>query len=133
MSDNDIAVERLEAQGPSQRARASSQDAPADPSSGPAVGASRKGSQGAAASRVYPTCALDKPISGKPEIGRAPSPWKRGKEKWEAGRPRARETKGRGGGALAKRMPTRFYRLKKSFVPQMSNIAVILSYIICNI
>jgi len=34
VSDNGIAVERLEAPGPSPRARASSPDAPADPSSG---------------------------------------------------------------------------------------------------
>jgi hypothetical protein len=95
VSDNDIAVERLEAPGPSPRARASSPDAPADPSSRSALGTSRKGSQGAAASRVYPTCALDKPISGKPEIGRAPSSRKRGKENGKRADPGARATKNR--------------------------------------
>jgi hypothetical protein len=34
---------------------------------------------GATASRVHPTCALNKPISGKPEIGCAPSPLGNGK------------------------------------------------------
>jgi len=55
------AVERLEAQGPLTGARASSQDAPTG------LRKVREGASqapGAVASRVYPTCALNKPISG---------------------------------------------------------------------
>lgn len=78
------AVERLEAQGPLTGARASSQDAPTG------LRKVREGASqapGAVASRVYPTCALNKPISGKPEIGRAPSPWERGKENGKRANP----------------------------------------------
>jgi hypothetical protein len=91
MPDNGIAVEPREAQRPTLlAARTPQAAAPGNRVS--AVGARRayvigppKGGvahrPGAVASRVYPTCAFKEPISGKPEIGRAPSPRFRGERK----------------------------------------------------
>jgi hypothetical protein len=71
-SDNEPAVERLEAHPASQAgARPRKARRPADRKARLRAVSQAPGRH---ASRVYPTCALNTPISGKPEIGCAPSP-----------------------------------------------------------
>ena len=86
-----------------------------------AVGARRGRSQGpakggvahrpgAGASRVYPTCALKEPISGKPEIGRAPSPRLEGRRNTgiqASGRPKTNNPGRRSVGCMQFRNTTR--------------------------
>ena len=109
--NNGVAVEPREAQRPTLLGARTPQAA--DPGNGDiAVGARRayvtgppKGAvaqrPGAVASRVYPTCALNEPISGKPEIGRAPFPHVEGNGKQGCGHTRRPNSKNTGGGALA--------------------------------
>ena len=91
MPDNGIALERREAQGSSQEPARPGTPIPlktlGSRNLGALTSADRKAGEGSLASSLAPPG--------------APSPREREKEKRDAGHPRARTTKNRGGGALA--------------------------------